>query len=134
MEEWGDYLSAGQMAMRKPIQRYDPSRGVPLWAYAYHFVRGAIVRTRGELFGLKGSQIDHYKRVRSTYADLSERSGTATVSEETVAREVLARYGVSVSVRTVGSIIAAQRRQQTRGVNDEGELDRLALHLGERES
>lgn len=46
--ELADLLQEGVLAMLDALTRYDPRRGVPFWAYASAWVRGAMARLAGD--------------------------------------------------------------------------------------
>lgn len=122
--EWGDYVSVGQLAMRRPIRRFDPARGVPLWGYAYHFVRGAIIYERGARFGLSNYQASQYRRVCDVYNDL------ASEGREPEGREIVQafrrRYGYGVGVETVEPILTVAAVRSTQAIGEADHLERLA--------
>lgn len=125
--EWEDYLSAGQMAMRKPIQRYDPSRGVPLWGYAYHFVRGAIIFARGAHYGLTPHQTTQYRRVRRVYDELKAAREGEEPEASAIVQTFRQRYGYGIGKGTVEPILTVAVIRGTQSTGEQDHLERLAL-------
>ena len=125
--EWEEYLSAGQMGMRDPIRRYDPARGIPLWGYAYKWVRGAIVDERGLRFGLSPHQASCYRRVRKAWQDLLGEGEGAAPDVPAVAEAARKRYGVEASNAMVASILSVEAQVRTRAIGEADHLERLAF-------
>jgi RNA polymerase sigma-B factor len=140
-----DLLQTGYLGLIQAVDRYDPSRGVPLRAYAARTIEGEIMhlfRDRGWAVHVPRPLQELGRRVKTTREDLSHRLGrNPTVEElaaelketvEDVAAAIDARRAYSAEPLLDGSADDSEQGagEQALEVVDEGfdrALDREAL-------
>ena len=100
-----ELLQEGVVGLLRALERFDPGRGVPFWAYASWWVRQAMQQLVAELTHpavLSDRALRHLARVKDAYRD-----ALATTGREPGRDELVARSGLSAD--QVDDLLALQR-------------------------
>lgn len=115
-----ELLQEGVVGVLRALERFDPDRGVPFWAYATWWVRHAMQQLSAELTRpvvLSDRALRHLSKVKAADRDLAEETG------RTPGRAALAgRTGLSVD--QVDALLATDHRPRSldEPVHDDREL------------
>ena len=116
-----ELLQEGVVGLLRALERFDPERGVPFWAYAAWWVRQAMQQLVAELTGptvLSDRALRHLARLKQAHADAVSQTGRRPSRDELVARTGLAGDQVD-------DLLAAER--SPRSLDEPVELDDGAL-------
>jgi RNA polymerase sigma factor (sigma-70 family) len=73
-----ELLQEGVVGLLRALERYDPERGVPFWAYASWWVRQAMQQLVAELTGplvLSDRALRHLSRLKQAHGDAVRETG-----------------------------------------------------------
>lgn len=131
-----ELMQEGVVGLLRALERYDPERGTPFWAYASWWVRQAMQQLVAELnrpLVLSDRALRQLSRLKDAHEEYLQRHG-----REPSTAELAAATGMSES--HVGSLLAAERtpRRLDEPVQGEAEMtgrfgDLLVDPLGEDE-
>jgi RNA polymerase sigma factor (sigma-70 family) len=102
---WNELMQEGVLGLLRALERYDPQRGVPFWAYAYWWVRQAMQDVVSELSGpvvLSDRAARQLARIKAARRRLEQRLGREPTCEEVA-------VAVHLSKAHVVSLIGADR-------------------------
>jgi RNA polymerase primary sigma factor len=88
-----ELLQEGVVGLLRALERFDPDRGVPFWAYAAWWVRQAMQQLVAELTGptvLSDRALRHLARLKEAHADAVRETGRRPSRDELVRRTGLA--------------------------------------------
>jgi RNA polymerase primary sigma factor len=89
-----ELIQEGVVGLLQALQRYDPDRGVPLWAYAKPTVERSMLRLLGELSDaveLSGHGRRHLSRLRTAEQDLMRENRRLPTRAEIIERSGVER-------------------------------------------
>ena len=113
-----ELLQEGVVGLLRALERFDPSRGVPFWAYAAWWVRQAMQQLVAELTGpvvLSDRALRNLARLKTAHADAVRESGREPGRDELIRRS-------GIAADSVDDLLAWQRapRSLDAPVGDEG--------------
>lgn len=117
--ERAELLQEGVVGLLRALERYDPDRGVPFWAYAAFWVRQAMQQLVAELtrpFVLSDRALRQLARVKDAHVSVLRATG-----REPGRAELAARSGLSEA--QIEGLLAADRQPRSMEeplVGDEG--------------
>jgi RNA polymerase sigma factor (sigma-70 family) len=88
-----ELLQEGVVGLLRALERFDPDRGVPFWAYAAWWVRQAMQQLVAELTGptvLSDRALRHLARLKEAHAEVVRDTGRRPSRDELVQRTGLA--------------------------------------------
>jgi RNA polymerase primary sigma factor len=100
-----ELLQEGVVGLLRALERFDPDRGVPFWAYAAWWVRQAMQQLVAELTGptvLSDRALRHLARLKEAHAEVVRDTGRPPSRDELVHRTGLAG-------EQVDDLLAAER-------------------------
>jgi RNA polymerase primary sigma factor len=100
-----ELMQEGVVGLLRALERYDPARGVPFWAYASWWVRQAMQQLVSELTRpvvLSDRALRQLAQMKAAHRDLRQASG-----QEPTLDEVAQRTGVSAD--QLANLVAADR-------------------------
>jgi RNA polymerase primary sigma factor len=116
-----ELLQEGVVGLLRALERFDPERGVPFWAYAAWWVRQAMQQLVAELTGptvLSDRALRHLARLKEAHADAVIESGRRPTRDELVER-------TGLTADQVDDLLAAER--SPRSLEEPVELEDGAL-------
>ena len=96
--ERAELLQEGVAGLLRALERYDPERGVPFWAYARWWVRRSMQRVVAELTRptvLSDHALRHLSRIKDAYRELYDELRREPTTEELAQRTGLPRDEVA---------------------------------------
>jgi RNA polymerase sigma factor (sigma-70 family) len=102
---WNELMQEGVLGLLRALERYDPQRGVPFWAYAHWWVRQAMQDVVSELSGpvvLSDRAVRQLARIKAARWRLEQRLGREPSCSEVAG-------AVRLSPAQVESLIGADR-------------------------
>jgi RNA polymerase sigma factor (sigma-70 family) len=96
--ERAELLQEGVAGLLRALERYDPERGVPFWAYARWWVRRSMQRLVAELTRptvLSDHALRHLSRIKDAYRELYDELRREPTTEELAQRTDLPRDEVA---------------------------------------
>jgi RNA polymerase primary sigma factor len=100
-----ELLQEGVVGLLRALERFDPDRGVPFWAYAAWWVRQAMQQLVAELTGptvLSDRALRHLARLKQAHAEAVRETGRRPSRDELVER-------TGMAADQVDDLLAAER-------------------------